>query len=363
MAAKAKQVPSYQHHKSSGLAFIRYQRDGKRRAVYLGKYGSQESREAYAGVLADIGMGREPEKPNVKPAESEAKPAATIGDVVKWFLDDAESYYRKRDGSATSELAACKTVCQYLSPFEQMPADKFGLPHLKGLRDKMLESSLSGRQLSRSAVNCYVRKLQLVFRRAASNTDLVPAGVATNLSLLEPLKAGRSTAAERGKVMPVMIPEVLSTLPHAPVVVADMARVQLLTGMRPGEICALKVSEIDRSGKVWKYVPSHHKTLHAGKERIILIGPDAQEILQPYLDPSQSACFVAIHPRKAEPTRYRVDSYRNAIQRAAKRAGVPRWPPNQLRHTAATGVQIFCSLKAKPGLYGAVWSFGLSQPG
>jgi integrase len=45
--------------------------------------------------------------------------------------------------------------------------------------------------------------------------------------------------------------------------------------------------------------------------------------------------------RKSDPKRkprdhYDVTSYRQAITRACKRAGVPAWRPNQLRHNAAT---------------------------
>ena len=32
------------------------------------------------------------------------------------------------------------------------------------------------------------------------------------------------------------------------------------------------------------------------------------------------------------------DSYARAVERAAKKAGVPRWAPNQLRHATATAI-------------------------
>jgi integrase len=52
------------------------------------------------------------------------------------------------------------------------------------------------------------------------------------------------------------------------------------------------------------------------------------------------------HPQRAEPpqgateapagARYQVRSYRRAIVKACEKAGLPRWHPHQLRHSAAT---------------------------
>jgi integrase len=61
-----------------------------------------------------------------------------------------------------------------------------------------------------------------------------------------------------------------------------MVQVQLLTGMRPGEVCRLCPAEIDKSGPVWIYRPRRHKGDWRGKERAIAIGPKAQEILNEY---------------------------------------------------------------------------------
>ncbi len=61
--------------------------------------------------------------------------------------------------------------------------------------------------------------------------------------------------------------------------------------------------------------------------------------------------------KKAEPKRqpglkYSSPSYYRAIQAAAKRAGVPRWYPYQLRHTAATVVRETLGVEAAAALLG-----------
>ena len=66
-------------------------------------------------------------------------------------------------------------------------------------------------------------------------------------------------------------------------VVADMLQVQRLTGARPGELCAMRPCEIDRTDDVWVYTPAKHKTQHHGHKRQIAVGPKAQEILLHYL--------------------------------------------------------------------------------
>jgi integrase len=37
-----------------------------------------------------------------------------------------------------------------------------------------------------------------------------------------------------------------------------MVELQLLTGMRPGEVCRLRTCDLDTSGKVWLYNPPRH---------------------------------------------------------------------------------------------------------
>ena len=44
-------------------------------------------------------------------------------------------------------------------------------------------------------------------------------------------------------------------------------------------------------------------------------------------------------PKRAPRDRYDVDSYRRAIARACEKADIPKWPPHQLRHKAATEIR------------------------
>src|SRR5262249_19361178 len=68
--------------------------------------------------------------------------------------------------------------------------------------------------------------------------------------------------------------------------------------------------------------------------------------------PSQAARGPVPDPKRAPPARYDKDSYRRAIRKAWLRAGVPVWPPNQLRHTAATAIRARYGLDAAEAVLG-----------
>ena len=71
--------------------------------------------------------------------------------------------------------------------------------------------------------------------------------------------------------------------------VAAIVRLMLLTGARPGEACILRACDLNTSGSVWEYRPSVHKTQHHDRERIVFIGPKAQEVVKPWLTTNLTA--------------------------------------------------------------------------
>ena len=98
----------------------------------------------------------------------------------------------------------------------------------------------------------------------------------------------------------------------------------------------MRFCDIDRSGKIWKYAPYTHKTKHRNKIRLLAIGPKAQQILQPYFDQCIDAeQFVFPRPKAKGVNQW----YGTAIADACKKAGIPRWSPNQLRHAAGTEIR------------------------
>src|SRR5262249_30330844 len=84
-------------------------------------------------------------------------------------------------------------------------------------------------------------------------------------------------------VKPVDPQHVTATLPHCSRHVRAMLELQQLTGMRPGEVCKLRLSEVNRAGDPWVFRPERHKTAHRGKSRVIPIGPKARALLVGFL--------------------------------------------------------------------------------
>jgi integrase len=165
--------------------------------------------------------------------------------------------------------------------------------------------------------------------------------------------------------------------------VRAMIQVQELAGMRPQDIRNLRTCDLDLTGDVWIYTPWTHKTEHHGHARQIAIGPRAQAILRPFLQPNNPTAYVfsprmAVEfllqerklrrqtkrtpselkrRRKERPERkpgeqYSKTSYEQAIARACVEACVRHWHPNQLRHNCATKVRRLYGLDGAAAVLG-----------
>ena len=102
-------------------------------------------------------------------------------------------------------------------------------------------------------------------------------------------------------VKPVAVEVVKATLPNMPVPVRAMAELQLLTGMRVGEVLVMRAIDLTMSGSVWTYRPAKHKNKYRGHDRVIYLGPQAQDILRPFLTTDLTAYLFA--PRAATAAR------------------------------------------------------------
>jgi integrase len=99
-----------------------------------------------------------------------------------------------------------------------------------------------------------------------------------------------------------------AVLPQVSPQVGAMIRLQLLTGMRSGEVCIMRSCDIDTTGKLWVYRPAHHKTQHHGHSREVYLGPKAQDVLRSFLK-ADLAAYV-FDPRDAEQHRRQIQHAR-----------------------------------------------------
>ncbi len=270
-------VPRYCRHKASGQAVVTIHG----RDHYLGPYGSKSSRMLYDRLIAEyLAAGRRPVQPESEPDE------ITLLEVLAAYWTHAEGYYRK-DGKPTSELDSMRNVMRDVkAEFAQLPVSQFGPNALKRVRQRWID-----RGLTRVGVNKNQRRVTRIIRWAVAE-ELAPAAILQAVTAVPGLKKGRCESPEPPPVQPVDVTIVERTLPHLPPTVADMVRLQLLTGARPGEVCKLTPGAVDRSADVWRYRVAGHKTEHHGRGRIVFIGPEAQKVVARYLLRSAEAfCF------------------------------------------------------------------------
>jgi integrase len=379
-------LPKYRKHKASGQAVVTL--NGVEH--YLGPHGTKASKTQYDRLIAEwLQCDR-----RLQPTGGDS---ITVVELCARYLRFASDYYRK-DGRCTRVTPAIKACIKYLRDWygRELAVD-FGPLALKAVRQRMVDDGLSRRY-----VNDHAARIKRMFKWAVGE-QLVPPATYQALVVVPGLLRGRTTARETAPIMPIDDSIVDATVAHLPAVVADMVRLQRLTGMRPAEVCIARPCDLDRSGDVWLYRPASHKTEHHGRERVVPIGPKAQAVLLHYLARDAEAyCFRPcdseakrraeahaerktplsygnrpgsnrrLRPQHSPGDRYETAAYRRAISRACDKAfphptlgAIPaaglsesqvtelrawrsghHWAPNRLRHTAATEVRKVGGLEA-----------------
>jgi integrase len=367
----SRRIPSYCHHKASGQAVVRI--DGKDH--YLGKWNTPETKAEYNRLIGEWFANGQ-----CLPGKSAVGPDLSVNELAAAYWRHAESHYRHADGTPTDEVDCIRAALRPLKAlYGHTAAKDFGPLALKAVRQRMIESvdARTCRPWCRRTINLHTYRVRAVFRWGVEN-ELVPAAVLHGLQAVRGLQKGRSEARETGPVKPVPEALVEATLPYVNRVVRAMVQMQLLTGMRPGEVVIMRAIDLDTRGAVWLYRPGsdaedgRHKTAHHGHERVIAIGPRAQEVLKPLLRTDLHAYLFTPaealdnpkwrEARKAGP-HYTVDSYRQAIARGCDRAiplgwhpplavGIPTWHPHQLRHTKATEIRREAGIDAARAVLG-----------
>lgn len=359
MARKAKRIPKLGIHKATGQARAVF--DGKH--CYFGKPGPLAERLFRAKVREWLGeAGHEATDGSSEPlGEIEVR---CVADLIAAFLEVHERYYVRADGSQTGELDNYRAVfAVLLETSAGISVGEFSPKRLKEVRQAMID-----RGWSRCWINEQVRRIKHLFRWGVGDEHVDPE-VWHGLRAVEGLKMFRTEAPEPKPKDPVPEEHIEAALPFMPTPVANMVRLQVATGMRPGEVIQMRMCDLDRTQTPWLYRPEQHKTRHCGRTRLVALGPEARRVLDAALrnlDPSaflfsptdseseRSASRRAARTTPMTPSQlargratkardrdrppgrsYTVSSYRRAVQRACDRAGVQRWSPGALRRNAA----------------------------
>ena len=288
-------IPKYRLHKASKRAVVTL----NGRVVYLGPYGTEESRAEYDRVVGEyLANGR---RLPMHQAEG-GQDGLTISELLAAYLRHARTFYLK-DGKVTSEVDCIRCAARPLRRLYGLtPAAGFGPLALKTVRQELINSDLS-----RKTVNGYVSRIKHMFKWAVANEIVLPS-VYDGLSAVEGLREGRCDARETEPVHPVPDSMVDAVRPFVSRQVWAIIELMRLTGARCGEIVIMRACDLDMSGAVWQYRPASHKTQHHGKRRTIDLGPKAQDVIRLFLKPDFGACLFSAADAVAE---HRAEQRRN----------------------------------------------------
>lgn len=387
-----KSTPKYRIHKARNCAVVTI--DG--RDHYLGAYDSPESWEKYHRLVAEHLAERRDSSPSV-PAEV----PLTVTELIARYWRFAKGYYVKGE-KPTSEVHAIKLAVRFVRRlYGNTAATEFSPKKLKAVREAVIvheitrkvkvtddatgtvtwERRVVRKGMARKCINKLIGRVKRMYAWAVEE-ELVPVAVHSTLARVKGLKKGKSAARETPRVRPVSDDHVQKVLTFLLPTIRAMVEVQRLTGCRPQDVVQMRPCDIDMSGHVWEYRPPRFKTEHHNDDevpemdRVVYIGPKAQTVLEPLL-PADTTAYV-FSPQRSEFQRstllraartspltpsqvvrtpicrpssrlrphYPVGSYRQAIRRGCKRAGVPIWVPNQLRHTRLTEIRSRFGLEA-----------------
>ncbi len=366
-------VPTYQRHNSGGRdrAFCSVIEDGRSRRIYLGKWNSPESKRKFRALIRCYLSGDRPKNqaPGIGPDDG-----VTIEDLVARFLVWGETHYVKHGKRTKSWQGMKEAAAPLLDLFRDELVLNFGPKKLQMVQAQMVDLGLA-----RKTVNSRIRKLRRIFRWGVAE-EIVSPWVWEGLRAMEPLQRGRTKAPECAPVEPVPIKDIQAVLSHMVPSLRAMVQVQLLTGMRPGELVQLRLTDIDRSGPdgCWVFTPRTHKNEHKSLSRRVVLSRTVQKLIKPFLtlDPEalifnpsavveeRKRAMRARRRSKVTPSQLARDkerrerpkrqfspewsagNYRKAIHYACDAAGIERWSPGRLRHNFQDLAERACGLEA-----------------
>lgn len=350
--ARKRKPPAYLANKSGSgkklaRCVIRWP-GGKVETKSLGDYGSPESYAEHARWVAEWRQAWQ-----VDPAgtpRAVAGPVLTVDDLIARYWV-AQQELRGNSPELTNIAAALRPVQRL---YGRTQLREFGPRALKAVVRAMADGSWMndedkakwaqrGKRTDgwcRRFLNRNLGRVKACWKWAESE-ELVAAGVYQSLLTVPGVSADTPGVRVTADILPIPEDRLQAILEQLAPIPRTMVQVQLLTGMRPGELLRLTPGSLSRGDQVeiapghalatrglWAWLPAKHKTAGKKKKRLILFGRQAQELLTPFLfGPADQRIF-----------KYGRSSYNQAFGRACERAfpGEPTYHVHQCRHNAAT---------------------------
>ena len=344
--------PKPSKHKSGKNEYAVVYVDGKKNN--LGRWGTPEAKEAYARFEVEWWENsRRPVAERISP-KMPGRNKIAVKEVALKFLQYAEA--TKTVSNFTDYRIA---IMDFLvEHYGSVPADDFNAGCLHLTREAIIQS----RRFCRMGVNDYTRRIVTLFKWGVS-VGLVAPITAWGLGTVKPLEPGYPGTVDHPEREYVQDLVIIATLPSLPPVLQAMIKLQRLTAMRPSEVFKMRVGDVDRISipGIWLYRLASHKTQKkTNKKRVIPLNETEQKLIAPYLE-GKKATDAVFSPRTAmlerKPNKkvshrvggfYNKDSYRTAVLRAIEKRNqqlavdqqIPKWTPYELRHSAASAIDV-----------------------
>ena len=305
--------------------FARIYVAGKPQDFPLGPHGSEEAKQAYLRLAAEIAANG-----GLPPAAKTGN--LTVDEVLARFWTYAEAEYDPR-GRELENFRLSLAPLRRL--YGSTPAARFDSECLIVVQQAMVSGSwmspeekaeAAKRKRSigwcRNVVNRRIVRIKTAWKWAEAH-KLVPPGSYHHLQTVRGLTKRAKGVRQTTPRGPSTREQIDAVLPHCPRPVAAMLEIQWIAGTRSCEIRILRTADVDRSGDIWLYRPSQHKSdwRETDQGRVIPLGPECQRILAPWLRPDDPERY-AFASHRTRNTCYTSMTYAQAVRRACTKAGV-----------------------------------------
>jgi integrase len=314
-------LPKYRLHRRSGQGIVTI--NGKDH--YLGPHGCQTSKIEYDRIVAEwLAHGRQAPQP-----VSAAQPSLTVNELLLAFWEHAQNYYRRPDGTLTSEVTNLRQILRLLRSLHgNTSATEFGPRALKTIREQMIAL-----KWHRKSINKQISRVKMIFRWAVEN-EMLPPYVHQALQAVRGLSKGRTDAPESLPIRPVPEDLIAPIQTFVSRQVWALVQLQLLTGARAGELVLLRGIDLKTGDAIWTVEPDQHKTSHLGHSKRIYFGPQAKMIVQEYLLGRALDAYLFSPVEAEKERRLKQHAGRKTAASCGNRPGKnrkknPRWKPDE----------------------------------
>tara|TARA_R100000808_G_scaffold7070_1_gene20798 strand:+ start:13701 stop:15098 length:1398 start_codon:yes stop_codon:yes gene_type:complete len=381
----------------NGRAFVSKMIDGERYKIPMGDAGSPACRQAYQEFKRDYKLGtvdwqrpRRYDQPHsVSPSEwdfpgDQGETKLTLAEAIEMFLEETEM----RDISGEEKHRYSASLFEIIRLWGRKPVDYLSPKKVKAFRRHLVTYKGWGYSMIWAAET----KLR-AFLAWAVEEEFADARTHWRISQMKKIKKGELGLAKPKRTAPVGLESLDAITPFLLRTIKDMAMVQFLCGMRPGEVRRLRgfaarsmnpewhgeknwSTYTDPEGEVTHfYTFFEHKNMKKTDEPLVKAIPKAaMEILEKHLERENQVSDgegYLFRPSVAREERIAAGLWTRHTRKTKKTKAEERYCAAQKRLTAAkldpmndfykrnsynTAIREACKAAIKAGMLEEIWS-------